>query len=113
MTENRITELWNKAVAEIGDCTYPQIITRFAELVAADGVSATQLKKFAELVAAVEREACAKLADAHFIFGHSVAGPHFAAALAAKIRERSNVLADRREPIGEASSPKGDGRAAG
>ena len=25
----------------------------------------------------------------------------------------SNVLADRREPIGEASSPKGDGRAAG
>ena len=24
-----------------------------------------------------------------------------------------NVLADRREPIGEASSPKGDGRAAG
>ena len=26
---------------------------------------------------------------------------------------RSNVLADRREPIGEASSPKGDGRAAG
>lgn len=27
--------------------------------------------------------------------------------------ERPNVLADRREPIGEASSPKGDGRAAG
>ena len=26
---------------------------------------------------------------------------------------RHNVLADRREPIGEASSPKGDGRAAG
>lgn len=26
---------------------------------------------------------------------------------------RPNVLADRREPIGEASSPKGDGRAAG
>ena len=25
----------------------------------------------------------------------------------------ANVLADRREPIGEASSPKGDGRAAG
>ena len=25
----------------------------------------------------------------------------------------SNVLADRREPIGEASSPKGDGLAAG
>ena len=27
--------------------------------------------------------------------------------------ELHNVLADRREPIGEASSPKGDGRAAG
>ncbi len=28
-------------------------------------------------------------------------------------KETPNVLADRREPIGEASSPKGDGRAAG
>ena len=27
--------------------------------------------------------------------------------------ETPNVLADRREPIGEASSPKGDGRAPG
>ncbi len=43
MDENRITELWNKAVSEIGDCTYPKIIARFAEFVAAD-----------------EREACAK-----------------------------------------------------
>ena len=39
---------------------------------------------------ASEREACAALAEDHFIFGHSVAGPHFAAALAKKIRERSN-----------------------
>lgn len=37
-----------------------------------------------------EREECAKLAGAHFIFGHSVAGPHFAAMLADKIRMRSN-----------------------
>lgn len=29
------------------------------------------------------------------------------------LAKRHNVLADRREPIGEASSPKGDGRAAG
>ena len=29
------------------------------------------------------------------------------------IEVEPNVLADRREPIGEASSPKGDGRAAG
>jgi len=28
-------------------------------------------------------------------------------------KKRSNVQADRREPIGEPSSPKGDGRAAG
>jgi hypothetical protein len=40
---------------------------------------------------AFEREACAKLAEAHFIFGHSVAGPHFASALADKIRKRSNA----------------------
>ena len=44
-----------------------------------------------EISAATEREACAKLADAHFIYGHSVAGPHFAAALADAIRMRSNV----------------------
>ena len=31
----------------------------------------------------------------------------------ARWNKRHNVLADRREPIGEASSPKGDGRAAG
>lgn len=35
-----------------------------------------------------EREECAKLADAHFIYGHSVAGPGYAAILAAKIRAR-------------------------
>ena len=46
-----------------------------------------------EEIVLAEREACAKLADAHFIFGHSVAGPHFAAALADKIRKRSNALA--------------------
>lgn len=33
-----------------------------------------------------ERERCAKLAEQHFIPGHSVAGPHFAAQLAAAIR---------------------------
>lgn len=38
-----------------------------------------------------EREECAKLADGHFIFGHSVAGPHFAAVLANKIRMRANA----------------------
>ena len=31
-------------------------------------------------------EEAAELADVHFIYGHSVAGPHFAAALAEKIR---------------------------
>jgi hypothetical protein len=36
MNERRITELWNRAVAEIGDSTYPEIITRFAEFVALD-----------------------------------------------------------------------------
>ncbi len=46
MTENRITELWNKAVADVGDCTYPQIITRFSEFVVLD-----------------EREACAKVCE--------------------------------------------------
>ena len=39
----------------------------------------------------LERKECAKLAAAHFIYGHSVAGPHFAAALADKIRMRSNA----------------------
>ena len=38
-----------------------------------------------------EREACAVLAESHFIHDHTIAGPHFAAELAAKIRMRSNV----------------------
>ena len=44
MDENRVAELWNKAVAEVGDATYPTIIARFAALVTED-----------------EREACAKV----------------------------------------------------
>ena len=38
-----------------------------------------------------EREACAKLAEVHFIPGHSVAGPEFANRLATKIRDRKYV----------------------
>ena len=34
-----------------------------------------------------ERERCAKLAEAHYIPGHAVASPEFAASLAEKIRE--------------------------
>lgn len=41
-----------------------------------------------EQVRAAEREECAKLAAGHFVYGHSVAGPGFAAKLAAKIRAR-------------------------
>lgn len=44
--------------------------------------------KIAHKILAFEREDCAKLAEAHFIPGHSVAGPGFAAALAQKIRSR-------------------------
>ena len=36
-----------------------------------------------------EREACAKLAERHFIPGHSIAGEHFAANLAEEIRART------------------------
>jgi len=89
MTENRITELWNKAVAEIGDCTYPQIITRFAEFVALD-----------------EREACAKVCDMH---AENMAR-HGDTALAEQsrqdavaIRARSNAELRGAKPIGEAS----------
>lgn len=46
MDEARITELWNRAVAEIGDVLYPKIIARFAELIAAE-----------------EREACARTCE--------------------------------------------------
>ena len=51
---------------------------------------------------AAEREACAKLAQEHFIFGHSIAGPHFAAALADKIRVRSNA---ELRPLPQAVAP--------
>ncbi len=50
------------------------------------------------------------------IFAHKddhAAIKNYAAKLAKKRTKSANVLADRREPIGEASSPKGDGRAAG
>jgi len=36
---------------------------------------------------AVERECCARIVEASFIPGHSVAGPHFTAHIADKIRE--------------------------
>jgi hypothetical protein len=57
MTEERITELWNKAVAEIGDCTYPQIITRFAELVAADERDKAWDSAICECIKVAEEEA--------------------------------------------------------
>jgi hypothetical protein len=40
---------------------------------------------------AEEREACAQLAEGHFIPGHSVAGPAFALILANKIRARGQT----------------------
>jgi hypothetical protein len=46
MTEERITELWNASVCATGSGLYPEIITRFAELIAAD-----------------VREACAKVCE--------------------------------------------------
>ena len=46
MDENRVAELWNKAVEEVGDATYPKIIARFAALVASE-----------------EREECAMLCE--------------------------------------------------
>jgi hypothetical protein len=36
MNEKAVTELWNQSVAEISDSTYPKIIARFAELVEAE-----------------------------------------------------------------------------
>jgi len=36
MIETRVIELWNRAVEEVGDATYPKIIYRFAELVSDD-----------------------------------------------------------------------------
>ena len=45
--------------------------------------------KIAHKILAIEREDCAKLAENHFIPGHSVAVPGFAKALADKIRARS------------------------
>lgn len=36
MDEARITELWNRAVDDTGDALYPKIIARFAEFIAAE-----------------------------------------------------------------------------
>ena len=62
------------------------------------------------------RQAEQAASEVRGIFAHKddhAAIKNYAAKLAKKRAKAANVLADRREPIGEASSPKGDGRAAG
>lgn len=70
----------------------------------ASGCETVGDKRRWDAAVAFEREECAKLAEGHFIYGHSVAGPHFAAALADKIRMRSNAeitgSALLRSPVG-------------
>jgi hypothetical protein len=46
----------------------------------------SRLLAYARAVQDAERERCAQIAERHFIPGHSVAGPAWAAQLAAQIR---------------------------
>ena len=85
-----------------------------------NGATSREAERFCEIVAAEvakEREACATICEPTWNRpgGNAEAIREWDVRkdLSAIIRMRSNVLADRREPIGEASSPKGDGRAAG
>ncbi len=85
MDEALITELWNRAVADTGDVLYPKIIARFAELIAAE-----------------EREACARTCEKT---GDTTGEcPEMAGYCADAIRMRSNARLTGAEPKAERPS---------
>ena len=89
MTPSEIEKLAREAGAYtemLGSGEYPDGCGMVFKDEGDDDSSYPSLCRFAELIERAAMEKAAKIAERHYIYGHSVAGPEFAARGAAAIR---------------------------